>query len=37
MTKQPSDTAPVEVCIITKEHQVKGTVYVSNILNQTVN
>ena len=29
MTKQPSDTAPVEVCIITKEHQVKGTVYVS--------
>lgn len=29
MTKQPSDTAPVEVCIITKDHEIKGTVYVS--------
>ncbi len=31
MTKQPSDTAPVEVCIITKDHEIKGTVYVSKI------
>ena len=29
MTKQPSDTTPVEVCIITKDHEIKGTVYVS--------
>ena len=29
MTKQPSDTAPVEVFIITKDHEIKGTVYVS--------
>ena len=29
MTKQPSDTAPVEVVIITKDHEIKGTVYVS--------
>ena len=29
MTKQPSDTAPIEVCIITKDHEVRGTVYVS--------
>ena len=29
MTKQPSDTTPVEVCIITKDHSIKGTVYVS--------
>ena len=29
MTKQSSDTAPVEVCIITKDHEIKGTVYVS--------
>ena len=29
MTMQPSDTAPVEVCIITKAHEIKGTVYVS--------
>ncbi|MBQ2984121.1 MAG: hypothetical protein IJD57_04935 [Candidatus Gastranaerophilales bacterium] len=29
MTKQPSDTVPVEVCIITKDHEIKGTVYVS--------
>ncbi len=29
MTKQPSDTAPVEVCIITKDHEIRGTVYVS--------
>jgi hypothetical protein len=31
MTKQPSDTTPVEVCIITKDHEIKGTVYVSKI------
>ena len=31
MTKQPSDTTPVEVCIITKDHDIKGTVYVSKI------
>lgn len=29
MSKQPSDTTPVEVCIITKDHEIKGTVYVS--------
>jgi len=29
MTKQPSDTTPIEVCIVTKEHEIKGTVYVS--------
>ena len=29
MTKQSSDTTPVEVCIITKDHEIKGTVYVS--------
>ena len=29
MTKQPSDTTPVEVCIVTKDHEIKGTVYVS--------
>jgi len=29
MTKTPSDTVPVEVYIITKEHEIKGTVYVS--------
>ena len=29
MTKQPSDTVPVEVYIITKDHEIKGTVYVS--------
>ena len=29
MTKQPSDTTPVEVFIITKDHEIKGTVYVS--------
>ena len=29
MTKQPSDTTPIEVCIITKDHEIKGTVYVS--------
>ena len=29
MTKQPSDTAPVEVVIITKDNEIKGTVYVS--------
>ena len=29
MTKQPSDTTPVEVSIITKDHEIKGTVYVS--------
>ena len=29
MTKQPSDTTPVEVYIITKDHDIKGTVYVS--------
>lgn len=29
MTKQPSDTTPVEVYIITKDHEIKGTVYVS--------
>lgn len=29
MTKQPSDTTPVEVCIITKDQEIKGTVYVS--------
>ena len=29
MSKQPSDTAPVEVFIITKDHEIKGTVYVS--------
>ena len=29
MTKQSSDTAPVEVCIVTKDHEIKGTVYVS--------
>ena len=29
MTKQPSDTVPVEVSIITKDHEIKGTVYVS--------
>ena len=31
MTRQPSDTTPVEVCIITKDHDIKGTVYVSKI------
>ena len=31
MTRQPSDTIPVEVCIITKDHEIKGTVYVSKI------
>lgn len=31
MTQQPSDTTPVEVCIITKSHEIKGTVYVSKI------
>ena len=29
MTKQPSDTTPIEVCIVTKDHEIKGTVYVS--------
>ena len=29
MTTQPSDTAPVEVVIITKDHEIRGTVYVS--------
>ena len=29
MTKQPSDTTPIEVYIITKDHEIKGTVYVS--------
>ena len=29
MTKQPSDTTPVEVFIVTKDHEIKGTVYVS--------
>ncbi len=29
MTKQPSDTTPIEVSIITKDHEIKGTVYVS--------
>lgn len=29
MTKQPSDTVPVEVSIITKDHEIRGTVYVS--------
>lgn len=31
MTKQPSDTTPVEVYIITKNHDIKGTVYVSKV------
>ena len=31
MTQQPSDTTPVEVSIITKDHEIKGTVYVSKI------
>ena len=31
MTRQPSDTAPVEVYIITKDHEIKGTVYVSKL------
>ena len=29
MTKQPSDTTPGEVFIITKDHEIKGTVYLS--------
>ncbi len=29
MTKQPSDTTPVEVFIVTEDHEIKGTVYVS--------
>jgi len=29
MTSKPSDTVPVEVSIITKDHEIKGTVYVS--------
>ena len=29
MTKQSSDTTPIEVCIVTKDHEIKGTVYVS--------
>ena len=35
MTKQPSDTTPVEVCIITKDHEIKGTVYVSKYTKST--
>lgn len=31
MTKQPSDTVPVEVSIITKDHEIRGTVYVSKL------
>ena len=29
MTKESSDTTPIEVCIVTKDHEIKGTVYVS--------